>query len=104
MLPAANPRTACADTGCIGRSHVDDIRRLRIGKMLLGSGQRRFQQAVIAQACGSSMQRQQTAVKRKRIALVDPDRFPHLARTCSVLRKRLMMSSAFAIFFSKPGS
>jgi hypothetical protein len=30
--------------------------------MLLGSGQRRFQQAVIAQTRGSSMQREQTAV------------------------------------------
>src|ERR1035441_3887447 len=92
------------DAGRIGCGYANDIGGRGIGKMLLGPGQRRFQQAVITQACGSSMQCEQTAVKRERIALVDPDLLPHLARTCSVLRKRLMMSSAFSIFFSKPGS
>jgi hypothetical protein len=50
------------------------------------------------------VQREQAIVQGKRIALVDPDWFLHFARTWRVLRWRLMMSSAFAIFSSKPES
>jgi hypothetical protein len=50
------------------------------------------------------VQRKQAIVQGKRIALVDPDWCLHFARMWSVLRWRLMMSFAFAIFSSKPGS
>jgi hypothetical protein len=47
----------------------------------LRPGQRRFQQAVVAQACGAALQGEQPIMQGERIALVDPDRFLHLART-----------------------
>jgi hypothetical protein len=43
-------------------------------------------------------------VKRQRFALFYPGGFLHLERTCNVFRYLLIMSLAFAIFFSKPGS
>jgi hypothetical protein len=45
-----------------------------------------------------------TGVKDAGVALIDPDWLLHLASTCSVFRYRFMMSSAFAMLFSKLGS
>jgi len=52
----------------------------------LESGPYNFQQAIVAQSRRPAVQREQAIVQGKRIALVDPDWFLHLARTWSVLR------------------
>ena len=103
-LIAVNKRMVQDNAGDVGGSHLNDVRLVAIGEELLWTGERGLKQAAIAESGSATFEGEEAIVECERVALVDPEESPHLARTCKVLRKRRKISSAFCIFFSNAGS
>jgi len=61
-------------------------------------------QAFVAQPLGTAVFGELPIMDGEHQRSVDPDRLAHFARTCSVFRKRPMISSAFSSFDWKVGS
>src|SRR5271156_3497625 len=90
------------DAGGVGGGQRGKVRIVAVGLQLLRSRERELQQAAVAQAAETSVERQQPAVDREGVALVNPNwrtprthRTPaplgshalaHFASTCSVFR------------------
>jgi len=89
-LVAIDKRMVADDASRVKRRHLDDIRRVRIGVVLAGTGEGGVQQPSITQPSGAAMERQEPVVDRDDIALFDPEWFllflVHFERACSVLR------------------
>lgn len=70
----------------ISGSQVDNIGGFGIGQDVLRPRQRGLQQAVVPQACGSTVQCEQALMQCERCSAIDPDGILHFARVRSVLR------------------
>ena len=96
-----------ADRLLVDRGLVErEIKNIRfaIGGELSRAGESGFKQTFISNARGTAMFVKLARVYGKNLRQIDPYHVCHLARVRRVLRKRPMISSAFSIFFSKPGS
>ena len=54
-LLTVEERVVAQDARRIGSGHIDNVSGLGVGKLLLGTDQRRLEQATMAQACSSAM-------------------------------------------------
>src|SRR6202795_1941035 len=61
------------DAGGVGGGQRGKVRIVAIGLQLLRSRERGLQQAAVAQAAETSVEREQPAMDRQRVALVNPD-------------------------------
>ncbi len=83
---AIDERVVVQDSGCVRGSQSNHVGAFAIREKLPRPGEGGFEQRVIAKAHGAAVESQKTTVKRKSVALVDPNRLSHFARVCSVLR------------------
>jgi hypothetical protein len=67
-------------------SEVDKVRIIPVGVELLRPGKGGLKEAEIAHSRRAAVEGKKTIMKREGVALIDPDRFSHLASVCSVLR------------------
>ena len=71
---------------------------------LLRSSKSGLKKPNVSNSGSTTVERQKPIMERESIALVNPDKFSHLASEWRVLRYRSMMFPAFFIFLSKAGS